>query len=358
MSTRTPSRAAAALAAAALGLAALVGGILLPTPAHADDAAPDVRWSVVPADASGPDGRRTVDVRLDPGQSVEDHFAVRNVGDAEVTFRLTAADGFTTPAGRFDILADGTASVDAGTWISVPESVTVAAGATVVVPFTIAVPATAEPGDHAAGITASVLSVRRADGGASVGVESRVGFRVLTRVTGVIAPAAALDATAASYDIDWNPLRPGTAVVTFDVANAGNTRLVAAGTVSVGDRTVSFPAEGESATELLPGDRRTMRVVVDGVWPLVYVPATVSLVPRAVTIAGDTPAVAPTSAEASLWALPAPQAIVLLGIALLVFALFWGRTRSRRRIDQLVAQAHEEGRRAAAADLNQEAPRG
>lgn len=352
------ARLASALAVAVVLSAAPALAIAPALEAHADDAAPGVRWSVLPADASGPDGRRSVEVRLDPGQSAADHFAVRNVGDAEVTFRLTAADGFTTPTGRFDILADGAASVDAGRWISVADSVTVPAGATVIVPFTIAVPATAQPGDHSAGITASVLSVKRSDGAARVGVESRVGFRIAARVAGTIEPAASLHAAAGSYHIGWNPLRPGSAVVDFDVVNDGNTRVQAIGTVALGGRTVAFPAPGEAVADLLPGDRRTVRVVVDDVWPSVYVPATISLTPRALTIGGDTPAVAATSASTALWAPPVSQLLVVVGMVLLVLAVFWGRLRSRRRIDSLVADAREQGRRAAVEERTSEGARG
>lgn len=342
---RRPLALVAALAmSTASGLVALVPHAALAAPsaaARVDGAAPDVRWSIMPADASGPDGRRSVDVILDPGRRVEDHIAVRNGGDAETTFRLTAADGFTTASGRFDVLVDAAASVDAGTWISLPDSVTVPAGRTVVVPFTIAAPATAAPGDHSAGITASVRSGARADGGTGVGIESRVGLRVLARVTGDIAPAASVHAAAGSYDISWNPLRAGSAVVTFDVVNDGDIRLQAAGTVSAGGRTVAFPAEGESSADLLPGDRRTLRVVVDGVWPSLHVPATITLTPRALAIAGDAPAVPPASVDTALWALPAAQAVVLVGAALIILAVSWGRVRSRRRTDRLVADAGE-----------------
>ena len=334
-------------------LTILVISALWPTgQAHAAaDEEPEVRWSVVPADASGPDGRRAVEHELDPGEAVEEHFAVRNIGDDEVVFSLTAADGFYTRNGRFDILAADKESVDAGTWISLPETVTVPGGGTVVVPFTISVPDRAEPGDHAAGITASVLSVKSAEDGTSVGVESRVGFRVLTRVAGDIAPAASLTELSGGYTTSWNPLRPGEATVTFDVVNEGNTRLLAEGSVSAGGHTVFFPAEGESPQELLPGDTRTLSVVVDDVWPLFVVPATVTLAPTVLTMSdtSDVPeTLAPVGADVTVWAVPWPQLVLLAGIGLVVWAILWGRVRSRRRLEALLegarAQAREEAR--------------
>lgn len=305
---------------------------------------PTVRWSVTPADADGPDGRRSIEHEADPGEILEEHFAVHNVGSAEVTFALTAADGFYTRAGRFDILADGQESVDAGTWISLPDTVTVAGGATVVVPITIQVPDRAEPGDHAAGITASILSTKKAEDGTSVGVESRVGFRIAMRVAGEITPAAALSAVAGGYTTSWNPFRPGDATVSFDVVNEGNTRLLAEGSVSAGGQTLTFPAEGEAPQELLPGDTRTIVVAVNDVWPLVAVPATVTLTPTALTMSDEPEEIAAVTAEAVVWALPWPQLAVVGGLALLIWAILWGRGRSRRRLDALLEDAREQGR--------------
>ena len=127
----------------------LVLAVVTTSPAVAageSDQPPAVRWSVSPADESGPDGRTVVEHSVDPGESIEDRFAVRNVSDEAVTFTLTAADGFYTRTGRFDILPSDQESVAAGTWISLPENVTVGAGDTVVVPFTIEIPEQVEPG--------------------------------------------------------------------------------------------------------------------------------------------------------------------------------------------------------------------
>ncbi|MEE6295382.1 COG1470 family protein [Georgenia wangjunii] len=305
------------------------------------------RWSVAPADESGPDGRRVVEHELDPGETVEDRFAVHNVGDEEVTFQLTAADGFYTRTGRFDILAGDQESVAAGTWISLPESVTIGPGETEVIDFSVTVPERAEPGDHAAGITASVLSVQSAEDGTSVGVESRIGFRVLTRVTGEITPAASVQNVNGEYDLSWNPLRPGETTVTFEVVNEGNTRLLAEGTVSAGGQNVEFPLEGENRQELLPGDTREMSFRVDGVWPLFAVPVAVSFAPEVVTADGATSTLEPVVAETTVWAIPWPHLGIVAGIALIVIAIMSGRTRSRRKLDALLAEAREQGRKSA-----------
>ena len=345
MKSSHPRRALRAFAGLLLGVA-FAAGSAAPALA-ADEDAPEIRWSVTPADESGPDGRTFVENELDPGESVDDFFAVRNVSQSTVEFALLAADGFYTREGRFDILPADEESVDAGTWISLPPTVTVGPGETAVVPFSIAVPDNAEPGDHAAGITASVTSVQEGEDGTAVGVESRVGFRVTTRVTGELAPEAAVVGIAGDYQLSWNPLRPGEVTVNFAVENRGNTILLAAGSVSAGGQTVEFPAEGENPQELLPGDSHAFEVVVDDVWPLFIVPTSVVVTPTVVTMGGDSSTIEPVTADTTVWAIPWPQLIVLAGIALVVWAIVWGRIRSRRRLETMLADAKEAGRREA-----------
>jgi hypothetical protein len=314
--------------------------------AAGDDAAePAIRWSVVPSSTTGADGRTAIEHTLDPGESVEDHVAVRNVSTEDVTFGLTAADGFFTRAGRFDILPSGEESVAAGTWIDVVESVAVPAGQTVVVPFTVSVPDGAEPGDHAAGLTASVVSLQSADDGTAVGVESRVGVRVLTRVTGEISPAVSIQDLSGTYATSWNPFRPGEITVDFTVANDGNTRLLASGEAATAGRSVMFPAAGEIEQELLPGDERPLTAVIDDVWPLFLSTTIVTVSAEVLTIDGSQTQFVPVSAELVVWAVPWPQLLLLLGAGLIIGSLVWGRFRARRRLDAMLWEAREEGRR-------------
>lgn len=175
-------------------------------------------------------------------------------------------------------------------------------------------------------------------------LESRVGFRVLTRVTGDISPAASLHALVGDYRLLCNPLRPGEAQVSFDVVNEGNTRLAAAGTVSEGGRTVSFPVEGQQAQELLPGDRREITVTIDGVWPWVLLTTTVTLAPEVLAISDTDASIVPVSADVTIWAVPWPQLAILLGAGLVVWAILWRRSRSQRRISAMIDDALQRGR--------------
>ncbi|GAA1960318.1 hypothetical protein [Agromyces allii] len=308
---------------------------------------PAVTWSVTPADADGPDDRSWVEQSLDPGETRVEHLAVRNLGASEVTFALSAADGYFTETGRFNMLPASTPSTAAGLWIELPESVTVPANGTAVVPFTIAVPDRAVPGDYAAGVAASITSVG-SDDGATIGIESRVGFRVLTRVVGELAPSLAIVDATSDYRISWNPFAPGRATVAFAVENTGNTRLSVTGQVEAAGGAAAF-APSDEAIELLPGDRREISVVLEDVWPLLLVPTRIAASVEVADAAGSWEP-APGAAESvslTTWAPPLPQLVVLLALGLIVVALVARRRRSRREVADLVEQAREEGRREA-----------
>ncbi len=311
-----------------------------------DPTASPVTWAVTPADATGPDGRSWVELELDSGVSVDEYLAVRNLSDRDVTFSLTAADGYFTPAGRFNMLPGDKQSVAAGTWISMDKTVTVAAGSTAVVPFTVTVPDNATPGDHAAGIAASIYSQGGSDG-TQLGVESRVGFRVMTRVKGEVKPALSMKATA-SYDTSWNPLEPGSADLTVDLENTGNVRLSVDPSTMVND--ARWPAAGtdEARTlELLPGDRRSVSIHVPQVWPLGMMTLPVTVSQGVIAPDGATQTLDPVWENVALWAIPWPQLAVLVALLLLFAGLFRGRKRRKKELVRLVEEAREAGRREA-----------
>lgn len=312
--------------------------------AAADDSDSAVTWSVQPADEAGPDGRPWIEDTLDPGASAVEHLAVRNFSDHQVDFGLAAADGVFNPNGRFNILPPDTKSTGAGTWIAIADSVTVPAGQTVVVPFTITVPPNAEPGDHAAGVAASIMSTSTGNSGASVGIESRVGFRVMTRVTGDLVPGAKTENLTTSYHPSWNPFAPGDLTVEFDVVNTGNTRLRVTGQATAGGHTGAFPPKDEPQ-ELLVGDSRHFSVTIADVWPSVLVPVSTRVAPEVVVVSGVAPGLASISTATTAVAVPWPQAILLVGIALIVVAVLMQRRHSKRRLDRLLEGAREEARR-------------
>lgn len=340
---RGGSWARAVVVLLALAIALLWGGATL-TAASADTGNESpTTWAVSPADASGPSGKSWVELELDPGATAEIHLAVKNLGDREVTFAITAADGYFTDTGRFNMLPSDAKSLAAGTWISVQKHVKVAAGGTAVVPFSVAVPANATPGDHAAGIAASIQSVGAGDG-KQLEVESRVGFRVMTRVKGVVTPK--LEVTSkGSYDLSWNPFAPGVGTLEVVLENKGNVRLRVGATAENGTQAGPVDENGEAPkTELLPGDRRTVNIKVPDVWPLGVVGVPVTVTQEVVAINGSLDALEPVVHTVTLWAMPWPQLIIVLALLLMALGALWGRRRRKKQVQLLLEQAREMGR--------------
>ncbi|MET7392879.1 hypothetical protein ABZS66_05205 [Dactylosporangium sp. NPDC005572] len=329
---------------------AVLAVVLLAVPvtpgvAGAEPAGATLTWTVQPASPSGPDGRRWIERTLDPGQAVTEYLAVRNFSDAAVVFSLKAADGYLTDKGRFNMLASDRPSVDGGTWIAVHDKVTVGAKATTVVPFTITVPKGAAPGDHPAGIAATITSA-----GGTVNVESRVGFRVMMRVTGTVTATLPVKDFSATYTPSWNPFSSGTIRVRYTVANDGNIWTAGKSRVTVAEL---FGLTGQDTTtdveELLPGGTRTVESRIGGVWALGHLRTTVEVTPS--MLGGDLAGadIRRTSATVTTWALPWSQLALALLLAALVLGIRTVRRQRRQRLALLLDRARDEGRASAVA---------
>ncbi|MHA7134424.1 DUF916 domain-containing protein [Oerskovia turbata] len=318
----------------------------------ADGAAPatPVTWGVRPADTVHGSERPNYAYALEPGTSLDDGIVVSNYTEGPLTFRVYAADGFMTEAGELDLLPAGEESHALGSWVSFGgEEVTVEGGDSVVVPFTVAVPADATPGDYAAGVVSSLL-VENAEG---VSVDRRLGSRMHVRVAGDLVPAVVLDDVSVAYDGTLNPFAAGDAAVTFTITNDGNTRLAPGQTVRVAG---PWGAGGRAAPrvelpELLPGTSVTRTVTVEGVWPLGRLTASVTAFAEVVTAVGAAdaeavPVVAPATATASTPAVPwaALALLVLLAGAVVLWRRAARRRRARdeRKVADAVAQALRE----------------
>ncbi|RSM70094.1 hypothetical protein DMB66_09915 [Actinoplanes sp. ATCC 53533] len=313
---------------------------IVPAAATAEPAKPTLTWSVQPADQRGPDGRRWAEHTLDPGRAVTDRLAVRNFSDRAAVFSLKAADGYLTDKGRFNMLPSDQKSVDGGSWIEVQEKVTVGANETKVVPFTVTVPGDATPGDHPAGIAATVTST-----GGTVAVESRVGFRVLLRVSGTVTAALVVDDLSATYRQSWNPFAAGSLRIRYRTTNDGNVAVTGTGRATTGE--LLGLADHEARTgieEMLPGGGREVDTRVGGVWGLGPLRTTVEVSP---SVRGGGPAAGatrPASATVTVWALPWAQLALAAVLGALVTAFRVHIVRRRRRLAALLARARDEGR--------------
>ena len=330
------------IATAALAIAVLA----IPTTpaAYADDQPDgDVTWMMRPSDGVGEDGRAWIERELEPGASVVEHLLVRNLSASPVTFQLSAADGYFTETGRFNMLTSDQDSVGAGTWIDIPDEVEVPSGGDVIVPFTLTVPDDATPGDHAAGVASSI----RSSSNGEVGIESRVGFRVMTRVSGELAPSLAV-ASAGAFAGSWNPFDPGRLDADYVIENTGNTRLSVAPQIQASALfgLVSFTMSGEPIGEMAPGESRSGTVRVSSVWPLFAYSTTVVASGAPVSDELATTEAVSGSASSLVIAVPWSQLAALALTALLLWMLWRDRRRREGVVAARIERARQEGREA------------
>lgn len=326
---------------AAIVVAALIGILPVGAAAHAEPATPQT-WGVAPSTAKGPDGRAAFTYKLDPGATLTDYAAVSNYSTSPITLDLYAGDAFTTEQGGFDLLPAARPSTDVGAWVTFDPAyrrLTIPSKSRMDVPFRIAVPPNATPGDHAGGIVASAATTGANADGTQVRVDRRVGSRVYLRVTGELAPAFAVERVDAGYGGSLNPAGGGAVTATYRVRNTGNVRLAArpdvtvAGPFGLGRRTAS----ADVLPEILPGGEVTTTVRVDGVPPLGRLSVDLDLTPV------DPPAgVPPPTAldHTSLWAPPWPQ----FAVAVLVAAAIWLAVLLRRARRRALDAARAAGR--------------
>lgn len=287
-------------------------------------------FGVQPSSAKKPDARPHFSYGATPGAVVKDHIAVFNYGTKPLTLRVYAQDAFTTADGGFDLYPARHKPTDAGSWVTVRGNrVKVPARSRVIVPFTLAVPPRATPGDHTGGIVASLAAAATDKKGNKVAVDQRVGARIYLRVTGELTPRLAVEGLRTAYHGTANPFGTGSATVTYTVRNTGNVRLAARQTVAVRD------ALGGTATaaglrdlpELLPGDAVKITTSATGVLPAFRDTTTVEVDP--VPVRGDIrhrilPRVTRTAAFS---AVPWPLLALLLVLACAAGVLLLRRRR-------------------------------
>ncbi|BCY05358.1 WxL protein peptidoglycan domain-containing protein [Actinoplanes sp. L3-i22] len=313
-------------------LAAVLLLVLSPAPAQAAPAASDVRWSVQPSTAKGPDGRDYVIRRAAPGERLTDYVGITNLTTRPLTFSVYGTDAYTTDDGSFALLPAARKPTDIGSWTTLGATkYTVPANTRLDVPFAISVPADATPGDHAGGVVASIAEPQTTASGQQVLVDRRVAARVYLTVAGAVAPTLKIDSVRLEYAQATNPADGGVMTVRYLVHNTGNLRLSGTGTVRV---TGPFGWElartgGMVIPELLPGGSVTVTEKILGVQPTVRLAAEVSVVPASFEQRLPT-----VSRGTGVWAWPWAL-VAVLGAALLYLILRLVRRRRRARATAL-----------------------
>lgn len=306
----------------------LLALLLALAPASADAADEPRTWAVVPASADGPDGRGEFSYVAQPGDTVVDHAAVRNFGTSPLTVALSVLDATQTEDGTFELLEPDAEPAGVGAWMRLEQGeLTVPPRSSVVVPFTLELPASAEPGDHAGGLIA-VSVVQQEDGTA---VQYRVGSRVHVRVGGSISASLDLASSGGRYQLPAGPLAPGLLALELSAENTGNLRLAPAVTAQAtalfGLWTAEVPLD--DFDELLPGSTVTRPLVIHDV--PAFGPVWITMDVNQATSRGQdaTEATAVTPVTVMVWAVPWAALVALALVAAAVTALLLLR-RARR----------------------------
>nr|WP_241741645.1 DUF916 domain-containing protein [Microbacterium yannicii] len=321
--------------------------------AAAADGADDVNWTVRTASNNFGSERTNYGYTIDPGGTVSDGIVVANHGQQPVDLRVYAADGFTSEDGALSLLVAGEKSSAIGAWITPDQqTVTVAAGETASIPFTVTIPDDATPGDYAGGI---VTSLTVPDAATGVNVDRRLGIRVDLRVGGELTPSLAVEDLSVSWNGGLNPFAGGDATVTYTLHNTGNAAITAAAASKVsgifGLLAMDAPA-ADAGAELLPGESRTETVVVPSVPPLFALIGSTTVVPSVTDAAGSRSPIAEVGATSVGIAVPWMLLIILALVVVAIVVLVRGRRQRKAaaqqeedaRVSEAVAQALEQER--------------
>ena len=300
-----------------------------------------VGFGVVPATAKGIDVRSLFSYGLTPGSVAYDHVAVVNYSLKKLNLDVYATDAITSAEGGYALRAATEKPFDLGAWVvvgdklrsrtlSVPGRRKDGSPGRVILPVSISVPANATPGDHAAGIVASLNTLGKNPKGQNIKLEQRVASRIYVRVSGQLHPDLAVTALKATYVKGHHPWSPGSVRVDYTITNGGNLRMgfnpsvEVAGPFGFGRTTTA----GKPVAELLPGTSLRIRTTVPNVWPTGYVDVTVVAEARA-AVAAAVPPVEPARQTIRIWVITWELLLVLL--LLLALLGFWVVRFIRRR---------------------------
>lgn len=308
MKLRARLAAITALAAILLPLSAALcaSPALAQNSAHAADSPVAVSWGVRPTSATGDNSRSSFAFSVKPGVEIDDYLGVSNQGTTETTFQTYAADATNDlKRGGFSLKPSSVKAVDLGSWIHFRSAtVTVAPGQEARIPVTIVVPSDAHPGDHTAGIIASIFRASTKSEGKQVRVEERVAVRVYLHVAGAVAASVVANGVTSTFEPSLNPFSGGQTTVNYSIKNSGNVRVDVSQHLNISGL-FGLPLgqiEGTLVTNLLPGQSVQQHISAPGIFPALLVWSNLSLTTRAPT---DTVTAATTLTDGGVVAAPA-----------------------------------------------------
>jgi uncharacterized membrane protein len=328
------------------GALVALAAILLPTAAHADG--DDASWTVRTAANEFGSDRTGYHYSITPGEKVDDALVVTNRGAEPLELGVYAADGFTTDSGQLDLLAGGKRSTNIGAWVRAGSSrISLAPGQSVDVPFTVAIPADATPGDYAGGIVTSLV---QPDSTEQINVDRRLGIRIGVRVGGDLKPALAVERAHLDWDGGLDPFAGGDATLSYTLHNTGNAILSARQAATVAGPFGAFAVTAPNAAavpELLPGETWKVQVRIPDVAAAVLLTGTARVTPIVTDASGSTSTLAVVSTSANGWAVPWMLLLLLVVVVALVLAAIrlrrlrgeQRRAREDARVQEAVMQA-------------------
>jgi hypothetical protein len=295
----------------------------------------------VPADQYV-DGRAYLTYAVNPGATLDDQVALLNFADHPIKLKVYATDALQDTTGAFGLLTGNETPRDAGSWFrfDLPRNGKVVIPARTgklpgraLVPFRATIPANATPGDHVAGVLASLKVTSTNTEGAKIKLDQRIGIRAYFRVSGPLTPQLKIEKLKATYTDVSDPLGRGTIDVSYVVHNVGNIRLNAGQNVTV-DRWLADPltAQAPTLTDLLPGTRVTVHQTFKHAFGLGRLKATVDVFPQPVD-STYTQGIDPVSRSVTFSAWPWLLLVIIGGTLLLLILgpLFWRWRRHRRK---------------------------
>ena len=317
-------------ATATTALRASAAEIPAASPAQASGAG-QVAWSMMPVITDIGEERSNFAYALEPGAVVEDAVLVRNSGATALDLAVYGSDAFTDGSGALDIATAETGSDAIGAWIAPSlATVHVEPGEVTRIPFSVAVPADAQPGEHAGALLTVLQST-----GETVSVDMRYATRVTVTVAGDLTAGLALDEAQLSVTTGFWPWESASADVSYAVANTGNTRLTAVQLIEGAGVEIYSSADASTGlitlAELLPGATVDVDATVDGL--SAWLPSTtvqVAVSPTVIaTASGEVPTVDQQQLSLSTVAIAPGWWVLLAGLALTLVIV--GRLILRRR---------------------------
>ncbi|MBC7403897.1 MAG: DUF916 domain-containing protein [Microbacteriaceae bacterium] len=251
----------------------------------------DITWSIAPS-PTAKGARSLFDYSVGPGTQIVDSVDVTNSSSVAAEFLIYATDAINEQAtGAFSLLKRDVKPTDLGSWVTTKsDRVTIQPKTKATIPFNLLIPSDATPGDHVAGIVASVLSAGTSKG-STVTLEQRVGTRMYLTVSGERVPGVRVAGVTSGFTSSFNPFAPGDMTVGYDVRNSGNTRIDVTNTVSIAGP-FGIPLgtfEPKPLSNLLPRQTVHYKARVPGVIALLLAWSTVTVSPGDIGTAGKKP---------------------------------------------------------------------